>query len=68
MKVSGVIQLAKPKQRIPIYDYPEYDFEVTKEYTNIGMELSFGLDLNTSMNPNFKVRVYNNSLLIFNLF
>ena len=30
--------IGETEQRIPIYDYPEYDFEVTKEYTNIGME------------------------------
>jgi lysine 2,3-aminomutase len=30
--------IGETEQRIPIYDYPEYKFEVTKEYTNIGME------------------------------
>lgn len=30
--------VGETEQRIPIYDYPEYDYEVTKEYTNIGME------------------------------
>ena len=30
--------IGETEQRIPIYDYPDYDYEVTKEFTNIGME------------------------------
>ena len=30
--------IGETEQRIPIYDYPEYDYKVTKEYTNIGLE------------------------------
>jgi len=30
--------IGETEQRIPIYDYPDYDYEVTKEYTNIGLE------------------------------
>jgi lysine 2,3-aminomutase len=30
--------IGETEQRIPIYDYPDYNFKVTKEYTNIGMK------------------------------
>jgi len=30
--------IGETEERIPIYDYPEYDYKVTKEYTNIGIE------------------------------
>jgi len=30
--------IGETEQRIPIYDYPDYDYEVTKEYTNLKAE------------------------------
>lgn len=30
--------IGETEQRIPIYDYPDYDYQVTGEYTNIGIE------------------------------
>jgi len=30
--------IGETEQRIPIYDTPDYDYKVTSEYTNIGME------------------------------
>ena len=30
--------IGETEGRIPIYDYPDYDYKVTKEYTNIGFE------------------------------
>lgn len=30
--------IGETEQRIPIYDYPEYDYKVTQEYTNLGIE------------------------------
>jgi len=33
--------IGETEPRLPLYDYPEYDFEVTEEYTNL--ELSQGL-------------------------
>ena len=32
--------IGETEQRIPIYDYPEYDYKVTEEYTNLGIEPS----------------------------
>jgi lysine 2,3-aminomutase len=30
--------IGETEQRIPIYDYPDYDYEVTKQYTNLKEE------------------------------
>ncbi len=34
--------LGQTEKRIPIYDYPEYEFEVSKEYSNLDMEVENG--------------------------
>ncbi len=32
--------IGETEPRIPLYDYPEYDFNVTKEYTNLELEVA----------------------------
>ena len=38
MKASGVIPSERLKPRLPLYEYPPYDFAITSELTNIQID------------------------------